>query len=108
MLFKGLPYGFFSCYNETIFLRVDLVPSSDRPEVKFPKICYSSVIDSDAKLDQSNGNVTVPLRLAMLYVMKLAMENAKLPLTTIHPRGYTTLVAEGVDLDSRGRTLSTE
>lgn len=50
MLLKGLRYGFFSCYDETIFLRINLVSSNDRPEFNFPQISYSSVISADAQL----------------------------------------------------------
>ncbi|KAF2662634.1 hypothetical protein K491DRAFT_709978 [Lophiostoma macrostomum CBS 122681] len=109
MVTKGLRYAFFSCYDETIFLRIDIVQSSDRPEY-FPRICYSSFIDSDAELDQTNGNITVPLRLAMVYVMKLAIEDS-LPATAvgaIRPQGYTALVEGSLDLDNRGRRLSKE
>ena len=108
MLIGGLRYGFLSCYDETLFLRVEIESSTNDSTQKFPRLFYSNVINDTDGLDETANALKVPVRLALLYLFKLASEGSgwSFPRGSVNPLGYTAVTEFGRDLDSRGRHLS--
>ncbi|KAF2796527.1 hypothetical protein K505DRAFT_401094 [Melanomma pulvis-pyrius CBS 109.77] len=108
MLLTGLQYSFLSCYDETIFLKMDIEASTDYPAQKFPRLSYSNVVNYNDVLDESASCAKVPVRLALLYLFKLANHEggSSSPKGDVNPLGYTAVGEFGRDLAPRGRRLS--
>jgi len=76
MLRSIFQYAFFTYYNETVFLHMDVECSESNPGSLFPRLFYSNVVKySDVIIQNGPGHKTkILVRLGLLYLFKLANE----------------------------------